>query len=47
LPAGRHEIVYYQRAETLGRCSVLPGRAYPMYDEKALGETASNRLEVK
>jgi uncharacterized protein YfaS (alpha-2-macroglobulin family) len=47
LPAGRHEIVYYLRAETLGRCSVLPGRAYPMYDEKALGETASNRLEVK
>jgi uncharacterized protein YfaS (alpha-2-macroglobulin family) len=46
LPAGSHEIVYYLRAETPGRCSVLPGCAYPMYDEKTRGETASSKIEV-
>lgn len=47
LPSGTHEIVYYLRAETPGTCSVLPGCAYPMYDEKQRGETASSRIEVK
>jgi uncharacterized protein YfaS (alpha-2-macroglobulin family) len=47
LPAGTHEVVYYLRAETMGRCSVLPGCAYPMYDDKARGETASSKVEVK
>ncbi len=47
LSAGTHEIVYYLRAETPGRCSVLPGCAYPMYDEKTRGETASSKIEVQ
>ncbi|MBI1830715.1 MAG: hypothetical protein HYR84_04605, partial [Planctomycetes bacterium] len=47
LPAGTHEIEYFLRAETPGRCSVLPGCAFPMYDEKHRGESASNTIEVK
>jgi hypothetical protein len=47
LPAGRHEIIYYLRGEAPGTCTMLPGCAYPMYDDKARGETASNKLEVK
>jgi uncharacterized protein YfaS (alpha-2-macroglobulin family) len=47
LAAGRHEIIYYLRAETAGVGHVLPGVAYPMYDEKTRGETGAGRLEVK
>src|SRR5262249_28386657 len=46
LPAGRHEFVYYLRAETPGLSQVLPGRAYPMYDDKVRGETGAARLEI-
>ena len=46
LAAGAHEVVYYLRAETAGTSHVLPGRAYPMYDEKTLGETGAARVEV-
>jgi uncharacterized protein YfaS (alpha-2-macroglobulin family) len=47
LPAGRHEFVYYLRAETPGTSHLLPGCVYPMYDEKVRGETGSGRLEIK
>jgi hypothetical protein len=47
LPAGRHEIVYYLRAETPGVSHILPGCAYPMYAEQIRGETGSARLEIK
>lgn len=47
LPAGGHELVYYLRAETAGTCQLLPGCAYPMYDEKARGETAGGKLEIR
>ncbi|MCI0459401.1 MAG: MG2 domain-containing protein [Gemmataceae bacterium] len=47
LPAGRHEIVYYLRAETPGVSHLLPGCAYPMYREKDRGETAAARVQVK
>jgi uncharacterized protein YfaS (alpha-2-macroglobulin family) len=47
LSAGRHEIVYYLRAETAGTSHVLPGRAYPMYDEKTCGQTGAARVEVR
>lgn len=47
LRAGRHEIIYYLRAETPGVSHLLPGCAYPMYGEKVRGETGSARLEVR
>ncbi|MEX2214157.1 MAG: hypothetical protein WD768_08520, partial [Phycisphaeraceae bacterium] len=46
LPAGRHELVYYLRAETVGLSHVLPGIAYPMYQDKERGETATDRLRI-
>jgi uncharacterized protein YfaS (alpha-2-macroglobulin family) len=46
LAPGTHEIIYYLRAETLGQCTVTPGCAYPMYDEKVRGETGSSKVEV-
>jgi alpha-2-macroglobulin len=46
LPAGQHEFVYYLRAETAGVSQVLPGRAYPMYEDKVRGETGAARLEI-
>jgi uncharacterized protein YfaS (alpha-2-macroglobulin family) len=46
LPAGRHEFVYYLRAETPGISQVLPGCAYPMYEDKARGETGAGRVEI-
>ncbi len=46
LDAGRHELVYYLRAETPGVSHVLPGCAYPMYDEKTRGETGSAILTI-
>lgn len=46
LNAGTHEVVYYLRAETAGRCTVLPGTAYPMYNDRQRGDTASMKLEV-
>jgi len=46
LNAGTHEVLYYLRAETAGRCTVLPGCAYPMYQDKKRGETGSSKLEV-
>jgi uncharacterized protein YfaS (alpha-2-macroglobulin family) len=47
LRAGRHEMVYYLRAETPGVSHLLPGCVYPMYEEKTRGETGSARLEVR
>jgi len=46
LPAGRHEPVYYLRAETAGKSCMLPGIAYPMYNERLRGETAAMHLEI-
>lgn len=46
LPAGRHEFVYYLRAETAGVSHVLPGCVYPMYADHLRGETGSLRLEI-
>jgi hypothetical protein len=46
LPAGRHEFVYYLRAETPGVSQVLPGCAYPMYEDKVRGETGAARVEI-
>jgi hypothetical protein len=47
LPAGRHEFVYYLRAETPGVSQVLPGCVYPMYQDRVRGETGAARLEVE
>jgi len=47
LPAGRHELVYYLRAETPGTCHVLPGVAYPMYNDRLRGETGSLKLDIE
>ena len=47
LPAGRHELTYYLRAETAGTSHVVPGRAYPMYDDDVVGETGASKLEVR
>ena len=47
LTAGQHEIIYYLRAETPGRCTMATGCAYPMYDEKTRGETGASKIEVK
>jgi uncharacterized protein YfaS (alpha-2-macroglobulin family) len=47
LSAGRHEIVYYLRAETPGVSHVLPACAYPMYHPTIRGETDSARVEVE
>jgi uncharacterized protein YfaS (alpha-2-macroglobulin family) len=46
LPAGKHELVYWLRAETAGTSAFLPGIVYPMYQEKLRGETGASRLEV-
>ena len=46
LKAGRHEFVYYLRAESVGISHVLPGVAYPMYSETLRGETGTRRLIV-
>lgn len=46
LAAGTHEIVYYLRAETAGQGTMLPGSAYPMYDERRRGDTAASKVEV-
>jgi uncharacterized protein YfaS (alpha-2-macroglobulin family) len=46
LPGGRHEVVYYLRAETPGTSSWLPGVAYPMYAATRRGESGSGRLQV-
>jgi len=47
LPAGRHNFIYYLRAESAGTSHVLPGCAYPMYAETHRGETGTKRLEVR
>jgi hypothetical protein len=47
LEAGRHEVVYYLRAETPGASHILPGFAHPMYAEHLHGETGSDRVEVR
>jgi uncharacterized protein YfaS (alpha-2-macroglobulin family) len=47
LEAGRHELVYYLRAETPGTSHVRPGRAYPMYAERIRGETGAAVLSVR
>jgi uncharacterized protein YfaS (alpha-2-macroglobulin family) len=46
LPAGTHEFVYYLRARTPGISNVLPGVAYPMYNDGRRGETGAAKLEV-
>jgi alpha-2-macroglobulin len=46
LAAGRHEVVYYLRAETPGVSHLLPGCVYPMYRETDRGETGTARLQV-
>ncbi len=46
LSAGRHELVYYLRAETPGVSQVLPGCVYPMYADTNRGETGSARVQV-
>ena len=46
LSAGEHEFIYYLRAENVGTSHVIPGCAYPMYNEKVRGETAPATLEV-
>ncbi len=46
LAAGKHEFIYYLRAETPGVAHILPGCAYPMYSEAIRGEMGSDRLEV-
>lgn len=46
LKAGQHEWVYYLRAETVGLSHVLPGRMFPMYNERNRGETGADRLEI-
>jgi uncharacterized protein YfaS (alpha-2-macroglobulin family) len=47
LGAGRHEFVYYLRAETAGRAHLLPGYAYPMYADHLRGETEGEVVEVR
>ncbi len=47
LPARRHEIVYYLRAETPGTSHLLPAVAYPMYAEHLRGETGAAAVEVR
>jgi hypothetical protein len=46
LAAGKHEFVYYLRAETPGVFHVLPGRVCGMYQDAERGETGENRLEI-
>jgi len=46
LPAGRHEVVYFLRAETAGVSHVLPGELYPMYEYGLRGESGSDVLEI-
>ena len=46
LSAGKHEIIYYLRAETPGLAHVLPGFVHPMYAEPLHGETGSDRIEI-
>jgi uncharacterized protein YfaS (alpha-2-macroglobulin family) len=47
LPAGKHTLTYYLRAETPGRSQILPGRLYPMYNEEKHGETGTVVLEIR
>jgi hypothetical protein len=47
LPAGKYELIYYLRAETHGTSNVLPGEAYPMYNERLRGTTGGLRLEIE
>ena len=47
LPAGKHELIYYLRAEHRGMSNVLPGVAYPMYNDRLRGETGALRVEVE
>ena len=47
LPAGKHELVYYLRAETRGTSNVLPGEAYPMYHDSLRGTTGGLRLVIE
>jgi hypothetical protein len=47
LAPGRHEVVYYLRAETPGVSHILPGCLYPMYHERIRGETGAARIEVR
>lgn len=47
LSPGKHEIVYFLRAETPGTFLVLPGVTYPMYQDHLRGETGTNQLEIR
>lgn len=46
LPAGQHTLTYYLRAQTKGQSHALPAAAYPMYNEKQKGESATAQLTV-
>lgn len=46
LEGGRHEVVYYLRAETPGVGHILPGGAIPMDAEHLAGEKGSDTLEI-
>jgi hypothetical protein len=46
LDKGKHEIVYYLRAETPGTTHILPGCIFPMYAEHLRGETGSDQLTI-
>ncbi|MFN8489692.1 MAG: MG2 domain-containing protein [Caldilineaceae bacterium] len=43
---GHHALTYLMRATTPGEFSVLPGEAYPMYNEAIWGRSASQRVTV-
>jgi uncharacterized protein YfaS (alpha-2-macroglobulin family) len=47
LSAGRHEMIYYLRAESVGVNHVLPGCVYPMYADTMRGETGTQRVEIE
>ncbi|MEZ4861874.1 MAG: MG2 domain-containing protein [Caldilineaceae bacterium] len=44
--AGKHTLTYLMRATTPGEFSVLPGQAYPMYNEDIWGRSASQLVQV-
>ena len=43
---GHHTLTYLMRATTPGEFSVLPGEAYPMYNEAIWGRSASQRVRI-
>jgi uncharacterized protein YfaS (alpha-2-macroglobulin family) len=47
LPAGRHELVYFLRAETRGRTHLLPAMSWPMYNDRLRGATGAETLNIE